>query len=226
MAYKYEIEIKSLLGSKDRAEKLKLDLKKKFKDIKLVKSGYQNNHYFNEPDRFDKLLLAIGAIINADKLPELEEVFRDGKNFSIRSKDDNGKIYFVVKSSIGDDTSINGISRIEFDSPVSVSFEELDQIILNAGLTHQSKWSRQREEFKNSDLSVTVDKNAGYGYLAEFEKVIDDSNQAEQIKDDLLKVMAELGVEELPQDRLERMFNHYTNNWPEYYGTDKTFLIN
>jgi hypothetical protein len=37
--------------------------------------------------------------------------------------------------------------------------------------------------------------------------------------------MAKLGVEELPQDRLERMFAHYNAHWPEYYGTEKVFVI-
>jgi len=38
-------------------------------------------------------------------------------------------------------------------------------------------------------------------------------------------LMAELGVAELPQDRLARMFDFYNQNWPDYYGTDKTFTI-
>jgi hypothetical protein len=37
--------------------------------------------------------------------------------------------------------------------------------------------------------------------------------------------MQELGVDELAQDRLARMFAHYNQNWPDYYGTDKTFTI-
>jgi len=37
--------------------------------------------------------------------------------------------------------------------------------------------------------------------------------------------MTKLDVEELPQDRLERMFAYYNKNWPEYYGTEKIFVI-
>jgi hypothetical protein len=29
----------------------------------------------------------------------------------------------------------------------------------------------------------------------------------------------------LAQERLERMFAHYNQNWPEYYGTTKVFII-
>jgi hypothetical protein len=72
---------------------------------------------------------------------------------------------------------------------------------------------------------VTIDRNAGYGYLAEFERVIEDEAKAGAVQDELRALMAELGVEELPQDRLERMFAHYNAHWPEYYGTEKIFTI-
>ena len=74
-------------------------------------------------------------------------------------------------------------------------------------------------------MHITIDKNAGYGYLAEFERLVDDRKQVEEAKKDLLNLMDELGVEELSQDRLERMFAHYNRHWAEYYGTDKMFVI-
>jgi len=37
--------------------------------------------------------------------------------------------------------------------------------------------------------------------------------------------MAALGVQELPNARLERMFTYYNQHWQEYYGTDKVFTI-
>ena len=39
------------------------------------------------------------------------------------------------------------------------------------------------------------------------------------------ELMAELGVEELSQEQLARMFAFYNENWPDYYGTDKTFFV-
>jgi hypothetical protein len=38
-------------------------------------------------------------------------------------------------------------------------------------------------------------------------------------------LMKECGVEELPQERLERMFAFYNTHWPDYYGTEKIFTI-
>jgi hypothetical protein len=45
------------------------------------------------------------------------------------------------------------------------------------------------------------------------------------VRKEIDALMGELGVAELSQDRLERMFKFYNENWPEYYGTDRTFII-
>jgi hypothetical protein len=37
--------------------------------------------------------------------------------------------------------------------------------------------------------------------------------------------MAELDLTELGQERLERMFEFYNKNWPDYYGTEKVFNL-
>ena len=61
--------------------------------------------------------------------------------------------------------------------------------------------------------------------FVDIEATIGRESFLEQIRDELVSLMEELGVEELPQDRLERMFQHYNENWRDYYGTDKTFVI-
>ena len=43
--------------------------------------------------------------------------------------------------------------------------------------TYQSKWSRERTEYQFSGVNVTIDRNAGYGYLAEFESIENDPSQ-------------------------------------------------
>jgi len=45
------------------------------------------------------------------------------------------------------------------------------------------------------------------------------------VKKELLSMMKDFEVVELPQDRLERMFSYYNNNWRDYYGTDKIFNV-
>jgi adenylate cyclase class IV len=88
-----------------------------------------------------------------------------------------------------------------------------------------SKWSRERKEYTCKGVTVCIDKNAGYGYVAEFEKMIPEKDAEEVAKNEIRELMNVLVCTELPQDRLERMFAFYNKNWPEYYGTDKTFVI-
>ena len=97
---------------------------------------------------------------------------------------------------------------------------------MEAGFSYQAKWSREREEFSfGEDVAVTIDRNAGYGYLAELEKEVDSEDDVPAAEKLLRKLLDELELEELSQDRLERMFSHYNENWEDYYGTEETFEV-
>ena len=54
---------------------------------------------------------------------------------------------------------------------------------------------------------------------------MDDPSKVEAARTEVKSLMAELGAEELPQARLERMFAFYNSHWQEYHGTDKIFTI-
>lgn len=221
----YEVEIKSLLGDKVAADNLKARLKKKYTKISLVGHGKQLNHYFNIPDDLAKFEKQVIAIIPEDKKTTFADVIKHGKKISVRTRDADGKVLFIMKASVGDDTSSNGVKRVEFEVPVSMSLDKIDRFLLDTGCTYQAKWSREREEYSYDDFHICIDKNAGYGYLAEFEKVTTDEGTLDETKKELTDIMKSLNVEELPQDRLERMFAYYNANWRNYYGTDKTFNI-
>lgn len=225
MKHSYEVEIKSLLGSRDRAEKLKKDFLKTYPESKLLTEEKQLNHYFNLPSDLAKLEKIISPLVPKEKLETFRNIMEHGQKMSVRTREANGKVLLVIKASVGDDTSSNGVKRIEFESRVDKSLKELDELLISGGCTYQAKWSREREEYGNDNIHVCIDKNAGYGYLAEFEKMTDDEKLLDETREELLKIMAGLEVEELPQDRLERMFAHYNAHWSEYYGSDKTFNI-
>ena len=220
----FEIEIKSLLGSKENADKLKKDLKKLDPDLKLKSQNKQLNHYFIDGD-MDLLYQKMEKHISRESHEKFKKILTEGKEHSIRTRKLNDAIILVVKASIDDTTSSNGISRMEFESEVDMSLDELDKILLDCGFLYQAKWSREREEYESKGMNICIDKNAGYGYLAEFEKLLDDTDRIEEAKTSLREIMQKLEVEELSQDRLERMFAHYNENWSDYYGTDKIFII-
>ena len=221
-----EVEIKSLLGSKERALKLRQDLQKNDSSSRCVARSSQLNHYFVGGDTA-KLKDMLTEKFSAEEQKKFSDILERGKDFSIRTRlIDGEKLLFVLKASLDEGTSHNTVSRLEFETAIpGMRIEELDQLILTTGFSHQAKWSREREEYSYKGVTVCLDKNAGYGYLAEFEKILDDEKGIPAAKQELLALMSELGAEELPQERLERMFSFYNAHWPQYYGTEKVFVV-
>lgn len=219
------MEIKTLLGSAENARALKERIMAFDAGCHLVNTNKQLNHYFVGGDASALEEKFLGRIPIAD-MNRFLRVMREGKNLSIRTRRANEEVLFVVKASIDDTTSENGTARIEFEAKMAMSIDELDALILESGCAYQAKWSRDREEYALTDgTHVCIDRNAGYGYLAEFERVVSEDTSADEVKKALRALMEKLEVGELPQDRLERMFAHYNEHWQEYYGTEKTFLV-
>ena len=221
----FEIEIKSLLGSKEKADQLVQKMHSSDPNFISLGSHKQLNHYFTQNANTITLYSAIVNYLLENKKEQLKKILDNPKNLSVRTRQADDKVLLVIKATIDDTTSSNGTARLELESEMNMSLEDLDKLVLSAGFEYQAKWSRERQEFKYKDLSVSIDKNAGYGYLAEFEKVIDDQTKADETKALIRETMKLLEVQELAQDRLERMFAHYNANWKDYYGTDKTFTI-
>lgn len=219
----YEVEIKSLLGQKENADAL-LEKLKADPSFTSLGSHKQLNHYFTGGN-LDELYKNAKKIVEPGKLELLSKICESAKDFSVRTRQADGKVILVIKASIDDTTSSNGTARLEFESKVETTMEELDKLVVDSGFQYQAKWSREREDYKYRGMNVSIDKNAGYGYLAEFEKVVEDPSLVDGIKDEIRNTMSEIGVAELPQDRLARMFDYYNNNWNDYYGTDKVFNI-
>lgn len=222
----FEIEIKSLLGEAVKAEELKQKMCALDPDCRLTGSNKQLNHYFTAGD-MDELAKKASLHLTDEQLKKLSQIVTTGKDFSVRTRQKDSQVLLVVKASVDQGSSANTVSRLEFEEPVDLTLDELDQILLDSGFEYQAKWSREREEYAYKGANVCIDKNAGYGYLAEFEKVLTGEDEAAlaSARAEIESVMRELEVEELPQDRLERMFAHYNQNWPDYYGTDKVFVI-
>lgn len=223
-----EVEIKSLLGSEETAKALKRKIQAPPFAAELKAQSKQLNHYFICADT-TRLSAELEAYFTHEERAKLWHILKEGKSHSIRTRsyEDGSPALLVIKASLGDDTSSNGVTRIEFEHRVgALTLDALDQLLLAAGCVYQAKWSREREEYTLSDGTVVcLDKNAGYGYLAEFERVVSSAAAAEDARQDIQKIMSRLDISELPQDRLERMFAFYNEHWPEYYGTDKIFTL-
>ena len=220
-----EVEIKSLLGSKENAEALLGRVRAYDGTTRLVGSNKQLNHYFVGGDAH-RLEQKFSNSLTSEQQERFSRIMREGKSLSIRTRKADDTVLLVVKASIDDTTSANGTARIEFEAELPMTIDVLDEALLACGCAYQAKWSRDREEYVLSDgTHICLDCNAGYGYLAEFERVVSEGADAEAVKAELRELMEKLQVQELPQDRLERMFAFYNEHWQEYYGTEKTFSM-
>ncbi len=220
----FEIEVKSLLGEKDRAEALRRKMQELDPGCACVSTNKQLNHYFEGGDLvalYEKVI----PLLNEEQLVKFKAIIERGNSFSVRTRQRDEEVLLVVKASIDEGTSENTVQRMEFEELVAVTLNELDALLLEAGYMYQAKWSREREEYTYKGANVCLDYNAGYGYLAEVEKIVTDEALADQVRAEIDELMAELELEELAQERLARMFAYYNQNWPEYYGTTKVFII-
>jgi adenylate cyclase class IV len=229
---RYEVEVKALLGSEESAEVLRARMRHIDPASKLISRNKQLNHYFMGGD-LKKLAKAVAPHFLAETFKKFKDLAQKARDVSVRTRQTNkgedNEVFLVVKASVGDDTSSNGVTRMEFEEkfnpPAGGLLDDLDQLLMNAGFVYQAKWSREREEYVCQGIAVCLDRNAGYGWLAEFEKVVDSEHELENARSEVRSLMDACGVLELQQERLERMFAFYNAHWGEYYGTDKVFTI-
>ncbi len=220
----FEIEVKSLLGAKEKAEALKAKMQELDESTKQISQNKQLNHYFTNGD-VKELYKKVEHLYKGEEHDKLQKVIDRGSDFSVRTRQQDEKVMLVVKAAIDDGDSANTVKRIEFEEPVEISLNELDQLVIDSGFEYQAKWSREREEYAYKGANVCLDRNAGYGYLAEVEKIVHDESEADKVREEIDTIMKELEIVELTQDRLARMFDFYNKNWRDYYGTDKTFTV-
>lgn len=220
----YEIEVKVLLGGKAHVRSLLKKLKIAFPTLSHLSKTSQLNHYFL-PGNEEKLLGLLSPYLEKNKLHELKKIFEMSQKYSLRTRWEDGRTLFVVKASTHGEDSVHDLRRLEFEVILPLGIKNLDELILSAGYLYQSKWSRDRKAYAYKDITVCIDKNAGYGYLAEFEKVIYNESDIEKTRVMILSEIRSLALEELPNDRLNRMFSYYNMHWREYYQTEKTFTV-
>lgn len=218
-----EVEIKSLLPSPQAAETALAKMKAIDPAWALVAQENQLNHYFSgsQIEPLIKFLTCLGKAQEAQQLSEAKIA-----DFSLRTRSTDGACLIVLKAKLDQTSSSNGTARLEYNIPMpGQTLDEVDGQLLAIGFTYQAKWSRQRHEYKCLGANICIDKNAGYGTVVELEKMVNDPNEIAAAKTELRELMKKLGLTELPQERLERMFAYYNAHWQDYYGTQKTFVL-
>ena len=225
--HNYEVEIKVLLGTREQKDAFMDQVHRAFPTMSQKYSESQLNHYFVWGN-LAHLFGTFREYISDIDATSLHQLSKEAKSFSVRTRStERGETIIVVKATVNDESSSNGTARIEWEVNLApMTLDEMDALVLQAGFSYQAKWSRARDAFElETNTILCLDKNAWYGYLAEFERVIDDPNLVESTRADILQMIESLGYHELDQDRLARMFDFYNKNWSEYYGTENVFTI-
>lgn len=224
--HSYEVEIKVLLGTAEQKDIFMDKVRSSFPSLSHSYSESQLNHYF-EWGNLRHLLGTFREYTSQEQAESLHRLSEEAKSFSVRTRGTPTQTIIVVKATVNDESSSNGTARIEWEVDLApMTIDEMDALVIAAGFTYQAKWSRAREWYQLNDATVLcLDKNAGYGYLAEFERVIDDATLVDSTRTELLQMIESLGYHELDQERLARMFDFYNKNWREYYGTENVFTV-
>ena len=224
--HSYEIEIKVLLGEASQKDIFMSKVRESFPSLSHSYSESQKNHYFEWGNLLD-LLGTFREYLSDTEATSLHDLTKQARSFSVRTRGTPTQTIIVVKATVNDESSSNGTARIEWEVDLpSMTLDEMDTLVLQAGFSYQAKWSREREGYMlNDNIVLCLDKNAGYGYLAEFERVIDDPSLVDSTRAELLDLIWSLWYTELDQARLSRMFDFYNKNWRDYYGSEKVFTL-
>jgi len=110
----YEVEVKSLLGSEESAEVLRARMRHLDPESKVISRNKQLNHYFMGGDMV-RLAAAVTRYVSSEALTKIKDIALRGKEFSVRTRDKDGEVFLVVKASVGEDSSSNGVARIEVE---------------------------------------------------------------------------------------------------------------
>ena len=222
----YEVEIKVLLGTREEAEKLLSRMRSRDPSLSLIARERQLNHYFIGGG-LDALATKVDRYITDDDRAKLHDIISRGRKHSVRTRYIiGGESILVVKSSVNDETSSNSTIRMECEIRFArMPEDKLDGILLASGFDFHAKWSRDRHEYQYLDMHVDIDRNAGYGYVVEFEKTVKDPEGLPEAKKSILDHIESLGYAELDQKKLADMFAYYNEHWREYYGTDRIFTL-
>lgn len=220
----YEIEIKSLLPDRQALDNLLDKIKQRDPSMELVSTQRQRNHYFHGGS-LESLIEHAATHLSPEHIESLRAIDATATHINVRSRQKNDDVLLIAKGSLDATSAAHSHQRMEFEAIVPLTIDQLDDLILASGWSLEAKWQANREIYSALGLTIDTIVTPGYGYMVEFERVVTDDSSREEAHQQILDVMESLGVDELPNDRLERMFAYYNQHWQEYYDTDNTFVV-
>lgn len=142
-----------------------------------------------------------------------------GKN-DLRIRRTDKEAYLILKKGWMHDNDRDEL-EIKVDRK---DFLRLDEILTALGFKYDTKWYRKRKEYKYKNFTITIDFNAGYGWVTEIEQTVRAGGE-EKAKQEILDLAKTIGVKPATKELFNKMYNFYKKNWPHYIKTKSTFDI-
>jgi adenylate cyclase class IV len=218
-----EVEIKCLLGTSIDAVTALVGRMQSV-DPSCTKTAHNVllNHYFNCENPV--LLKAVAdKLLGGDELVTLSEIIEKSGVLSVRTRQKNDKVLLIVKGVPAGGDAIHGIDRMEWENKLDISITELDQALVDAGLSVLAKWSGYKDVYPFLDVTIEVQFSPGYGYQVEIERVVEGDGDTSAAVARVKEVAALVGLQEVDHDLIGKMYDYYNANWQEYYATEKVF---
>lgn len=175
---KYEIEIKSLLGSRDAADRLLQKVTAIDPSTRLVSEQHQLNHYFAGGE-LRNLVRGMGDILDAQMVDRIHDIDRQATNTNVRTRQKNDTVLLVVKGSLDSASAAHSHHRMEFEQEVPLTLVELDRRVEQSGWQLEAKWQADRKLYETMGITLDLFFTPGYGHMAEFERVVHDDTDRE-----------------------------------------------
>jgi adenylate cyclase class IV len=219
----YEVELKSLISNEQDAMQLPERIRGLGHEVVLQAEHKQLNDYFINGD-LSQLVRALGPHLGPEKTAELVDIADRYSDFTVRARQNNETVLFIVKAAMDGGSANHSNQRIEFETSVDIAFEDLSRLIQQSGYDIEARWQADRKIYAISN-GITLDSffSPGYGHVAEFEMIVHDKAEVEDAERQLRAFAAILSLEEVDKELLEKMFVYYNEHWREYYGTVRTF---
>jgi predicted adenylyl cyclase CyaB len=173
-----------------------------------------------------KIEVEIRSFINKEKYEELLEFFNKNAEFikedfqethyfnckqDLRiQKNNKGSKIWLKKGELHDD------AREEIEIFVSKenenNFKNLGKLFNALGHDVEIKWLRKRNQFNWDGIKICLDYTQGYGYILELEKISNEENKNQVLKE-LKQKLHKLNIEETPKEIFTEKYNDYKENW-------------
>ena len=151
----YEIEIKSLLGSKAASDELLRKVTERDPATRLVSTQHQLNHYF-KGGNLRELLTTMGDRLSDDQRQRVETIAATATSVNVRSRQKNDDVLLIIKGSLDKTSAVHSHQRMEFEANVPLTIEQLDREVIEAGWTLEAKWEAHRKLYETMGLTVQV----------------------------------------------------------------------